>query len=396
MNNNLLFAAALAVVLPFAATAQPKPAQPEPDYKFTVVKENPITPVKNQFRSGTCWCFSTLGYLESEVIRINNIKDTTAYPDFSEMFVVSNSYKDRAVKYVRTDANVSFSAGSEAGDVLHVVEDYGIVPQSAMPGLEALPVHGELDATTKAYVQAISKNPNKTLSANWKKGFDAIVDTYLGEAPETFEFNGKTYTPASYRDELGIVPSDYVSLTSFTHHPFYTSFIMELSDNWRWDSAYNVPLDEFMEVIYNAIDKGYTLAWGTDVSEKGFTRNGIGVLLDDVKSTAGSDQERWVGKAGEKNAAPVELPKEATVTQESRQAGFENKTTTDDHGMQIFGVAKDQNGTKYFMVKNSWGTASKYHGIWYCSDSFVRAKTMDVLVHKDALPKDLKKKLGIK
>ncbi len=396
MNNNLLFAAALAVALPFAATAQPKPAQPEPDYKFTVVKENPITPVKNQFRSGTCWCFSTLGYLESEVIRINNIKDTTAYPDFSEMFVVSNSYKDRAVKYVRTDANVSFSAGSEAGDVLHVVEDYGIVPQSAMPGLEALPVHGELDATTKAYVQAISKNPNKTLSANWKKGFDAIVDTYLGEVPETFEFNGKTYTPASYRDELGIVPSDYVSLTSFTHHPFYTSFIMELSDNWRWDSAYNVPLDEFMEVIYNAIDKGYTLAWGTDVSEKGFTRNGIGVLLDDVKSTAGSDQERWVGKAGEKNAAPVELPKEASVTQESRQAGFENKTTTDDHGMQIFGVAKDQNGTKYFMVKNSWGTASKYHGIWYCSDSFVRAKTMDVLVHKDALPKDLKKKLGIK
>jgi aminopeptidase C len=396
MNNNLLFAAALAVVLPFAATAQPKPAQPEPDYKFTVVKENPITPVKNQFRSGTCWCFSTLGYLESEVIRINNIKDTTAYPDFSEMFVVSNSYKDRAVKYVRTDANVSFSAGSEAGDVLHVVEDYGIVPQSAMPGLEALPVHGELDATTKAYVQAISKNPNKTLSANWKKGFDAIVDTYLGEVPETFEFNGKTYTPASYRDELGIVPSDYVSLTSFTHHPFYTSFIMELSDNWRWDSAYNVPLDEFMEVIYNAIDKGYTLAWGTDVSEKGFTRNGIGVLLDDVKSTAGSDQERWVGKAGEKNAASVELPKEASVTQESRQAGFENKTTTDDHGMQIFGVAKDQNGTKYFMVKNSWGTASKYHGIWYCSDSFVRAKTMDVLVHKDALPKDLKKKLGIK
>ena len=396
MNNNLLFAAALAVALPFAATAQPKPAHPEPDYKFTVVKENPITPVKNQFRSGTCWCFSTLGYLESEVIRINNIKDTTAYPDFSEMFVVSNSYKDRAVKYVRTDANVSFSAGSEAGDVLHVVEDYGIVPQSAMPGLEALPVHGELDATTKAYVQAISKNPNKTLSANWKKGFDAIVDTYLGEVPETFEFNGKTYTPASYRDELGIVPSDYVSLTSFTHHPFYTSFIMELSDNWRWDSAYNVPLDEFMEVIYNAIDKGYTLAWGTDVSEKGFTRNGIGVLLDDVKSTAGSDQERWVGKAGEKNAAPVELPKEASVTQESRQAGFENKTTTDDHGMQIFGVAKDQNGTKYFMVKNSWGTASKYHGIWYCSDSFVRAKTMDVLVHKDALPKDLKKKLGIK
>lgn len=360
------------------------------------MKENPITSVKNQYRSSTCWCFSALGFLESEAIRIKNIKDTTLYPDFSEMFVVSHSYKDRAVKYVRTDGHINFAAGSEADDVLHVIEDYGLVPQSAMPGLQPLPIHGELDATTKAYVEAIAKNPNRTLSTNWKKGFDAIVDSFLGETPETFEYNGKNYTPASYRDEMGIVPSDYVTLTSFTHHPFYTSFIIEISDNWRWDSAYNIPLDEFMEVIYNAIDKGYTLAWGSDVSEKGFTRNGIGVLLDDVKATTGSDQERWIGKAGEKKEVVAELPKEASVTQESRQEGFENKTTTDDHGMQIFGVAKDQNGTNYFMVKNSWGTSSKYGGIWYCSDSFVRAKSMDVLVHKDALSKDLKKKLGIK
>ncbi len=398
MNMKKIIVAAIAAALiPLAASAQPKPAQPEADYKFTVVKENPITSVKNQYRSGTCWCFSTLGFLESEAIRIKNIKDTTLYPDFSEMFIISHSYKDRAVKYVRTDGHINFAAGSEADDVLHVIEDYGLVPQSAMPGLQPLPIHGELDATTKGYVEAIAKNPNRTLSTNWKKGFDAIVDNFLGETPETFEYNGKTYTPASYRDEMGIVPSDYVTLTSFTHHPFYTSFIIEIADNWRWDSAYNIPLDEFMEVIYNAIDKGYTLAWGTDVSEKGFTRNGVGVLLDDVKATTGSDQERWVGKAGEKKEAAVaDLPKEAPVTQESRQEGFDNKTTTDDHGMQIFGVAKDQNGTKYLMIKNSWGTASKYGGIWYCSDSFVRAKSMDVLVHKDALSKDLKKKLGIK
>lgn len=394
--KNYIYAAIAAAIVPVVAGAQPKPSKPEAEYKFTVVKENPVTPVKNQYRSGTCWCFSTLGFLESEVIRINNIKDTTLYPDFSEMFVVSHSYKDRAVKYVRTDGNINFAAGSEADDVLHVVEDYGIVPQSAMPGIQALPVHGELDATTKAYVQAIASNPNRTLSTTWKKAFDAIVDTYLGEVPETFEHNGKTYTPASYRDELGLVPSDYVTLTSFTHHPFYKSYILELSDNWRWDSAYNIPLDEFMEVIYTAIDKGYTLAWGTDVSERGFTRDGIGVLLETAKPTAGSDQERWVGKDGEKKEAVAELPKEASVTQESRQEGYDNKTTTDDHGMQIFGVAKDQNGTKYVMVKNSWGSTSKYGGIWYCSDSFVRAKTMDVLVHKDALSKDLKKKLGIK
>ena len=372
--KKIIIAAAVALVS-ISANAQPKPAQPEAEYKFTVVKENPITSVKNQYRSSTCWCFSALGFLESEAIRIKNIKDTTLYPDFSEMFVVSHSYKDRAVKYVRTDGHINFAAG-----------------QSAMPGLQPLPIHGELDATTKAYVEAIAKNPNRTLSTNWKKGFDAIVDSFLGETPETFEYNGKNYTPASYRDEMGIVPSDYVTLTSFTHHPFYTSFIIEISDNWRWDSAYNIPLDEFMEVIY----KGYTLAWGSDVSEKGFTRNGIGVLLDDVKATTGSDQERWIGKAGEKKEVVAELPKEASVTQESRQEGFENKTTTDDHGMQIFGVAKDQNGTNYFMVKNSWGTSSKYGGIWYCSDSFVRAKSMDVLVHKDALSKDLKKKLGIK
>lgn len=353
--KKIIIAAAVALVS-ISANAQPKPAQPEAEYKFTVVKENPITSVKNQYRSSTCWCFSALGFLESEAIRIKNIKDTTLYPDFSEMFVVSHSYKDRAVKYVRTDGHINFAAGSEADDVLHVIEDYGLVPQSAMPGLQPLPIHGELDATTKAYVEAIAKNPNRTLSTNWKKGFDAIVDSFLGETPETFEYNGKNYTPASYRDEMGIVPSDYVTLTSFTHHPFYTSFIIEISDNWRWDSAYNIPLDEFMEVIYNAIDKGYTLAWGSDVSEKGFTRNGIGVLLDDVKATTGSDQERWIGKAGEKKEVVAELPKEASVTQESRQEGFENKTTTDDHGMQIFGVAKDQNGTNYFMVKNSWGT----------------------------------------
>jgi aminopeptidase C len=345
--KKIIIAAAVALVS-ISANAQPKPAQPEAEYKFTVVKENPITSVKNQYRSSTCWCFSALGFLESEAIRIKNIKDTTLYPDFSEMFVVSHSYKDRAVKYVRTDGHINFAAGSEADDVLHVIEDYGLVPQDAMPGLQPLPIHGELDATTKAYVEAIAKNPNRTLSTNWKKGFDAIVDSFLGETPETFEYNGKNYTPASYRDEMGIVPSDYVTLTSFTHHPFYTSFIIEISDNWRWDSAYNIPLDEFMEVIYNAIDKGYTLAWGSDVSEKGFTRNGIGVLLDDVKATTGSDQERWIGKAGEKKEVVAELPKEASVTQESRQEGFENKTTTDDHGMQIFGVAKDQNGTNYF------------------------------------------------
>lgn len=400
MEKSIVLAASLLMLIPATGIArnQPKPAAPEPEYHFTVVKENPITSIKNQNRSSTCWCFSTLAYLESEVIRMKGIEDSAAYPDFSEMFVVGQSYKDRAVKFIRTDGHISFSPGSEAGDVLHVIEDYGLVPQSAMPGLQELPVHGELDATTRAYVDAMVKNPNRTLSANWKKGFDATVDGFLGEVPESFEVDGKTYTPATYRDAMGINPADYISITSFTHHPFYTSFVIEVGDNWRWDPAYNVPLDEFMRILYEAVEKGYTVAWGTDVSEPGFTRNGVGVLLDsDTKASPGSDQARWVGQDDTaKEEAKIELPREKTVTQESRQEEYDNKRTTDDHGMQIFGIAADQNGTKYFMVKNSWGETGRYKGIWYCSDAFVRAKSLEFTVHKDALSKDMKKKLGIR
>ncbi len=399
MKNQIIIAAAVVVLLPFAAMAQPqqRPAEPTPDYQFTVVKENPVTSIKNQSNSGTCWCFSALSFLESEAIRLGNIKDKADYPDFSEMFVVSKSYKDRAEKYVRVEGNLGFSAGSEADDVLHVVRDYGLVPQSAMPGLQVLPNHNELDATTKAYVQAVSGSRGN-LSTNWKKGFEGILDAYLGVCPESFEYNGKTYTPASYRDEMKINPDDYVTLTSFTHHPFYTKFAIEVADNWRWDEAYNVPIDEFMEALYNAINNGYTAAWGTDVSERGFTRNGIAVLLEDApRASAGSDQARWVGTDNPNDPAQASaLPKEIVPDQAFRQAGFDNRQTTDDHGMHIFGLAKDQNGTNYFMVKNSWGETGKYKGIWYASDSFVRGKSMDILLHKDALPKALAKKLGIK
>jgi Peptidase C1-like family. len=184
---------------------------------------------------------------------------------------------------------------------------------------------------------------------------------------------------------------------SVTNFPFYKEAPLEVADNWRWDTAYNVPVDELMQIMYEAVDKGFTIAWGTDVSEKGFTRNGVGVLLEDVAATSGSDQERWVGKDGEKkDKVAAELPKEQSVTQESRQEGYDNKQTTDDHGMQIYGIAKDQNGTKYFVVKNSWGETGKYKGIWYCSDAFARAKTMEITVHKDALSKEMKKKLNIK
>ena len=366
------------------------------EYQFTTVKENPVTSIKNQYRSGTCWCFSALSFIESEVLRT---KGQTL--DLSEMFVVGKSYHDRAIKYVRLDGNLRFSAGSSFGDVFHVMNDYGIVPQEAMPGFNygtELPVHGELDAVLLGYVEAIAKNPNRQLSTAWVKGFDGIVAAYFGEYPETFTVDGVEYTPKSYCEHIGFNINDYVNLTSFTHHPFYQPFVIEVCDNWRWDSAYNLPVDELMDVMYNAIDKGYTIAWGSDVSEKGFTRDGIAVVpVDKTKVTAGSDQEKWVGKSTEqKEEAKADLPEEMTITQEMRQDGYDRKTTTDDHGMHIYGLAKDQNGNSYFMVKNSWGEAGKYKGIWYASDAFVRYKTLNIVVHKDALPKDIKKKLGIK
>ena len=377
------------------ATAQVKSPVADLDYTFTTVKANPITSVKNQASSGTCWAYSTIGFFESEAIRQGNIKDTLKYPDFSVFYVVSHSYMDRAVKYVRLDGNLTFGAGSEADDVLHVIEDYGIVPLEAMTGMNygtELPRQAELDAVLAGYISAVAKNPNRTLTTAWRPGFQAVLDAYLGPCPEKFTVDGKEYTPAEYRDAMKIVPEDYVTLSSFTHHPFYSWFPLEVCDNWRWDEVYNVPIDEFMSVLDDAIMKGYTVAWGADVSHAGFTRNGLGILVDVKASSAGSDQEHWVGKE-EGKPAPVSIV-ESVPTQESRQVEFENKTITDDHGMQIFGIAKDQDGKKYYMVKNSWGETGKYKGIWYVTEAFVKNQSMDYMIHKSALPKDLRKKLS--
>ncbi len=390
-----------AVLVSGAAIAQNRPAAPvDPkDYQFTTVKELPITPVKNQFRSGTCWCFSTLSFLESEVIKAKNLKDPALYPDFSEMFVVRKAYYDRAIKYVRLNGKLQFSAGSDFGDVIEVAKTYGLIDQNAYSGLQYgydLPVQGELDAVLAGYVGAVVKNPNRKLTSVWPKGVEGILDAYMGEAPETFSVNGVSYTPQSYCQSLGINLDDYIGFTSYTHHPFYTAFAMEVEDNWRWTPSWNVPLDEFIAIIDNAVDKGYTVAWGGDVSETGFTRNGLAILLDtENAATSGSDQERWVGKADE--AAPAKpLAKEMEVTQESRQLMFDEKTSTDDHGMHLYGIAKDQNGNKYYLIKNSWGVTGAYDGLWYMSENFVKAKTLNIMINKNAVPKDILKKLGVK
>ncbi len=397
MKKFTIFAA---MVLLCASAFAQKPDIKWPDYQFTTDVENPITSVKNQHRSGTCWVFSALSFVESEVIRINKIKDEAAYPDFSEMFVVYKSYLERAEKYVRLDGALNFAVGSEGDDALHIIADYGLMPQSAFSGLNYgtdLPVQGELDAALKAYVGAIVKNPNRNLTPVWRNGLEGILKAYMGEIPEEFTVNGAKYNAASYRDALKFNPDDYVTLTSFTHHPFYKPFAIEVSDNWRWDEAYNVPIDEFMKVLDDAIRAGYTACWGADVSEPGFTRNGLGVLIDPkaVTKQGGSDQEHWVGKE-EGKPKPVDVPEEIVPDQEFRQKGFDNKSITDDHGMHIYGIAHDQFGTKYYLVKNSWGTDNKYKGIWYVTENYVKGQSLDIILHKDALPKDLKKKLGIK
>ena len=390
MKTKTLFIAITALFISYASYAQA-------EYEFTTIKELPVTSIKNQYRSGTCWCFSALSFIESEILREKG--DTV---DLSEMFVVGKSYRDRAEKYVRLDGHLRFAAGSSFGDVLHVIQDYGIVPQEAMPGLNygtEMPEHNELDAVLKGYVEAIAKNPNKKLTTAWQNGFDGIIEAYLGEYPTEFKAGNRKFTPQEYRDFLGIDVNDYVNLSSFSHHPFYSQFIIEVPDNWRWDTAYNLPIDELMQVMYNAIENGYTIAWGSDVSEKGFTRNGLATMpVNKKKAAAGSDQEKWVGKSTEEHKDEVKesLPEEIIATQQMRQDAYDRKMTTDDHGMHIYGLAQDQNGTKYFMVKNSWGETGKYKGIWYASDAFVRYKTLNIIVHKNALPKDIRKKLGIK
>ena len=396
MKRFTVLAAAL-LCLGVSSLAQQRTAPAFPEYTFTTVKANPITSIKNQASSGTCWAFSGISFLESEAIRLCGIKDEAQYPDFSEFYVVGTSYKERAEKYIRLDGKLNFSVGSGCGDVMDVVKNHGIVPNEQVTGVNygtPLPQQSELDAILLGYVQAVAKS--RKPSTAWKRGFAAIVDEYFGKASDTFVVDGKTYTPASYRDEMKINPDDYIELTSFTHHPFYTWFALEVADNWRGTQSYNVPIDEMIAVLDNALENGYTACWGADVSHTGFTRNGLGILIDEqTTASAGSDQEHWVGKE-EGAPAPIVKVVEAVTNQQTRQEEFDNKTMTDDHGMHIYGIARDQDGKKYYMVKNSWGETGKYKGIWYCTEAFVRAQTLDITVHKDALTKDLKKRLGVK
>lgn len=355
-------------------------------YQFTPKKIAGATPVENQNKSGTCWVYSANSFFESELIRQGK-----APVNLSEMYTVRVGYLERAENYVRRQGAAAFGQGAETHDVLNIAREYGMMPYAAYSGFPAgqdKPVHGEMEAVLKAMLDAVIKAPDGKLSNQWMKAYAGALDGYMGTPPAKFTVNGKEYTPQSYFQSLGINLDNYVALTSYNHHPFYQPFVLEVSDNWSNGMFYNLPIDELMQTADNAVENGYSVVWASDMSEKTFSaKEGLAVW----------PQTAWDDMSADEKGAWFKAPvKEKWVTQEERQAGFDQLTTTDDHGMHITGYVTDQAGTKYYIVKNSWGVVKpEMNGYLYVSQPYFRCKTMSILVHKDAIPAAIRKKLGL-
>ena len=404
MKKMTTIALALIIAVGSAGAAKKKAPKKENANKpvFTTIKEIPVTSMKDQNRSGTCWDYSTISFFEAEIL-----KATGKSYDLCESFVANKTYMERAIQVVRYHGDCQFSQGGSAEDVLATMKKHGIVPEGTMPFPgslygDSLNNFNEFFSVLEPYVAAVAKSDAKKISSQWKVGLQGILDAYLGKCPEQFTYEGRQYTPKSFMASLGIDLNDYVNITSYTHHPFYTTFAVEVQDNWRFPMSYNVPMDEMMQIIDNAIEQGYTVAWGGDVSEDGFTRKGLAYAVDAKKtqqSLQGSDMARWLKMTATKKRDIIDslgctVP-EVIPTQQMRQERFDNWELTDDHGMHIYGVAKDQNGKEYYMVKNSWGETGDYKGTWYMTKAFIAANTMDFLINKEAIPASIRKKLGI-
>jgi len=411
MNNNhqnhilmrkivILF---LALALVFPAIAKKKKEEEKEAkkaYEFTMVKDLPTTPVKNQYRSGTCWSFGGIAFLETELIRLGK-----GEVDLSEMFVVRHAYSQKAINTVRWHGNLNFGGGGNFHDVTWVFKNHGAITEEAYAGLEygeEKHVHGELDALLDSYVETVIKNRNRKLSPAWHQGFDGILDAYLGAIPESFHKDGESYNSNSYAEELGLNMDDYIEITSFSHHPFHETFILEIPDNWMLAQYYNVPLEELMQIMEEAILNGYSVAWDADVSEKGFSRkNGLAIVPNEDKpEIAGMESDKWEEMDAKEKAKLLysfdEPVAEKEITQELRQEQFDNYKTTDDHLMLLTGIAKDQRGETFYKVKNSWSTkGGPYDGFFFASAPFMQLKTVSIMLHKDALSAEMKMKLGI-
>ena len=397
--KRFLTLAAVALALVASASAQESKEPAKKGYQFTDGITIKGTSVKNQFRSGTCWCFSALSFIENEILR-NGGEEM----DLSEMWIVRNIYFEKAVKYVRLHGHLNMAVGGAFHDVTKGIEKYGIVPQEAYPGFNYgtdKPVFGEIDAVLKAYVEAVVKNKNKKLTTAWQDGLNGILDAYFGKMPEKFTYKGKEYTPHSFAESLPVKMSDYIFITSYTHHPFYEQYIAEVPDNWMWEKSYNVPLDELMQIVDYSLANNYSVGWAADVSERGFHRQkAIGIIPEDnIESMSGTEAERW-GRLSEqerqKELYSFDKPvKEKKITQQMRQEAFDNYENTDDHGMVIEGTATDQEGHPFYKVKNSWDIRPPYGGYYYFSRPYVEYKTMEIMVHKNAIPKAIRKKLAL-
>lgn len=334
--------------------------------KIKITSEMPTTSVKNQAMTGTCWSFAAVSFIESELLRMGKCDY-----DLSEMFYVRKAYPLKAFDYYQYQGNTNFGEGGQAHDIITLFKQYGAIPESIYSGLLDRTTHDqmEMDAALLKLMSAAVKLKTGTDPAGWKFSVDSILDVYIGKPPQTFVYKENSYTPETFAASLGINPDDYVELTSYTHHPFYQPFVLEVPDNWMYASYYNLPLDELMAVIDHALAKGYTVCWDGDVSDnKSFSSNGGVAVPDD----------------GQKN-----------ITQEQRQAAFDNFSVTDDHLMHISGLAKDKKGGKYYLTKNSWGNKRGNAGYWFMSADYVRLKTIAILIHKDAIPEGIKAKLKL-
>lgn len=372
------------------------------EYKFKKVAHLDATPVQDQGYTGTCWSFSALSFFESELMRMG-----TENPDLlSEMYIVRKAYESKAQKYIRMDGKINFSEGGAFHDIPYVIRNYGIVPLEVYEGLNYgsdRHNHSEmfsvLDGAVQGLLEHLKGKYTKSLTPAWKTALNGILNAYLGEDIQEFEFKGKKYTPASYAKAIGLDMDQYVSLTSFTNHELNKECMLAIPDNWAWGKSYNVSLDDLMSACEQALKDGYTVAWGADVSEKGFSfSNGLAINPIDKStiSVRGKDNKNFSDAGAEKKSNAFKTPvDEVDVTAEVRQEGYDNKTTTDDHGMHIVGMYKDQNDTKYFLVKNSWGTGNYPEGYLYVSESYFKWKTINIYLHKDGLSKSMKKKLGL-
>ncbi|MFC0777869.1 aminopeptidase C [Flavobacterium sp. HJSW_4] len=356
------------------------------NFKFTEVINLGTTSVKSQGSSGTCWSYSTNSFLESEMIRLGKQP-----VELSQIYSARNVYVEKGVNYVRMHGAITLGDGGALHDVINMYKKYGTVPREVYTGLNYgtdKNKFAEMGALMESVLTAVVKNPNGELTPNWQKAYAAVIDSYLGKVPDNFTYKGKNYTPQTFAKEVvGINPDDYVEMSSFTNAPYYQKTTMMVPDNWSLDQVYNVKVNDMTDVIDNALKKGYTVAWATDVSEKSFSwKNGVAYVPN----------KKFDDMTAEEKADMFNGPKaEPEITPEMRQAAFDNYTTTDDHGMHIIGLAKDQTGKEYYIVKNSWGETNDYKGFLFVTKNFVKYKTTALLVNKGGIPAEIAKKLGV-